>query len=85
MSLTWMKKPRSLALPTIILHLSLHLSNVSAFPNTNKELFALVRATFILLSSAKKPMEERCLPDRTQETMMIDFSCPWNPSTVLKL
>jgi hypothetical protein len=61
-------------LATIIAHFRLHLSNVFASPMTNNELFALVRATFIRLSSAKKPIELRCDPDRTHETMMMDFS-----------
>lgn len=68
-----MRNPLSLASPTIVFHLSSPLSKVRAFPMTNNELFARVKATFIRLASRKKPMvgEE---PDRTVERMMISFS-----------
>ena len=81
---TSIKKPLSLASPTIVLHRSSPLSSVLAFPMTNKELLARVSATFIRLASFKKPMVGDD-PDRTVERMMISFSCPWKPSTVLNL
>jgi hypothetical protein len=51
---------------------------------TKSELFARVKATFIRLASRKKPMVGAA-PDRTVERMIMSFSCPWNPSTVLNL
>jgi hypothetical protein len=56
---TGTKKLLSLAFSTMILHLSFALSKVSAFPMMNNELFARVKATFIRLTSFKKPMEFR--------------------------
>jgi len=70
---TLIKKPLSLASPTMVLHLSSPLSNVWAFPMTNKELFARVRATFIRLASLKKPIVGAD-PDLTVERMMMSFS-----------
>jgi hypothetical protein len=69
-----MKKPRSRASPTIVLQLASLLSNVAPFPMTNKELFALVSATFIRLVSRRKPMVLRFGPDLTQDKMIISFS-----------
>lgn len=60
-------------------------SRVDELPITNRELLARVRATFIRRKSRKKPMLRRLTPERTQDRMMISFSWPWKPSTVLKL
>jgi hypothetical protein len=68
-----MRKPLSLASPTIVFHLSSPRSSVRAFPMTNKELFARVKATFIRLASFKKPIVGDD-PDLTVERMMISFS-----------
>lgn len=55
------------------------LMSVLAFPSTNNEHFARVKATFNRLVSFKNPMP-RVSPVRTQENMITSRSWPWNPS-----
>lgn len=71
-----MRKPRSLASPTIVFHISSHLASVSALPMTKSELFARVRATFIRRKSRKKPIEVSPGPERTVDRIMMSFSWP---------
>lgn len=82
---TLTKKPLSLASWTIIFHRSSLRSKVGPFPKINNELLARVSATFIRLVSFRKPIWLRFGPDRTQDKMMMSFSWPWKPSTVLNL
>lgn len=46
---------------------------------------ARVKATFMRRKSFKKPIVCRLAPERTQDRMIMSFSWPWKPSTVLKL
>jgi len=62
------------------------LLRVAELPITNKKCFARVIATFILLSSTRKPRLPFKLAELlllTQLIMMMSFSLPWKASTVL--
>lgn len=58
--------------------------SVWGFPTIISKCLLLVMVTLVLLSSLKKPIDPLSL-DRTVETIIKSFSCPWKESTVLTM